>query len=141
MKKINNYWVDENNNRWSCDWYSEEIAEQLSKTLINCSGCIDCIDCIDCRDCRDCRGCSYCSGCRGYNDNPMRYVSPRIGSRNDNTTFYYLNGDMQIVCGCFRGDLEEFERAVRETHKNNEKHLADYLKEIEKVKVLFEIGA
>lgn len=48
---------------------------------------------------------------------------------------------MQVVCGCFRGDLDKFEKAVRETHKNNEKHLADYLKEIEKVKVLFEIGA
>ena len=46
---------------------------------------------------------------------------------------------MQIVCGCFRGDLEEFEKAVLKTHANNEEYKIQYLKEIEKVKVLFEL--
>ncbi len=36
MKKINNYWIDNDNNRWNCLFYSEIIALEYSKTLINC---------------------------------------------------------------------------------------------------------
>ena len=47
--------------------------------------------------------------------------------------------EVQVVCGCFRGNLEKFEKAVLETHKDNDLYREQYLKEIEKVKVLFEL--
>lgn len=46
---------------------------------------------------------------------------------------------LQIVCGCFRGNLEVFEQAVLETHANNDIYREQYLKEIKKVKALFEL--
>lgn len=47
--------------------------------------------------------------------------------------------EVQVICGCFIGDLEDFEKAVLETHKDNDLYREQYLKEIEKVKVLFEL--
>ena len=47
--------------------------------------------------------------------------------------------EVQVVCGCFEGNLEDFEKAVLETHKDNNLYRKQYLKEIEKVKVLFEL--
>jgi hypothetical protein len=38
--------------------------------------------------------------------------------------------DVQVVCGCFKGDLGDFENAIQTTHKNTV-HLAPYLKLIE----------
>ena len=71
----------------------------------------------------------------------MLYRTAEIGSRNGQTTFFYgetKNGmSLQIVCGCFRGNLEEFEKKVLETHENNEVYRNQYLEEIRKVKVLF----
>lgn len=55
------------------------------------------------------------------------------------THFYWTNkDDVRVVCGCFKGNLEEFEAAVLKTHKDNETHREAYLKEIEKVKLLIE---
>ena len=162
MKHENGYWIDENGNRWNdCD---KERAKELSSSMINCHdccncsycrGCYDCCncsycrycrgcyDCRDCRGCRGCRGCYDCRGCRGYKIRPMQYVTSEIGSRNDNTIFYYGETDigmsLQIVCGCFRGNLEVFEQAVLETHANNDIYREQYLKEIKKVKALFEL--
>lgn len=69
----------------------------------------------------------------------MRYTTVKLGSRNDNTNFYYDGVDnLQVVCGCFRGNLDDFEKAVKETHGNND-YAMEYLKEIEKVKVLFNL--
>ena len=64
MKKGNNYWIDENNNKWGCNYYTKEQAEKNSKTLTNCSDCSDCRDCSDCSDCSYCSYCSYCNDCR-----------------------------------------------------------------------------
>ena len=47
--------------------------------------------------------------------------------------------EVQVVCGCFRGSLEDFEKVVLETHKDNGLYKEQYLKEIEKVKVLFDL--
>ena len=47
--------------------------------------------------------------------------------------------EVQVACGCFIGNLEEFEEAVLETHKDNDLFREQYLKEIEKVKVLFDL--
>jgi hypothetical protein len=48
--------------------------------------------------------------------------------------YWTSKDDVQVVCGCFEGTLEEFEERVREVHSG--KHLNDYLKEIEKMKYL-----
>ena len=41
-----------------------------------------------------------------------------IGSRNDYTTFSKSkDGKIFVACGCFNGTLEEFEKAVKKTHK------------------------
>ena len=70
-------------------------------------------------------------------------MTGKVGSRKDQTTFYYgetenNEKEIQVVCGCFRGNLEDFEKAVLETHKDNDLYREQYLKEIEKVKVLFQ---
>ena len=103
MKHENGYWIDENGNRWN-DYCSEERAKELSSSMINCCNCYNCSDCSDCSDCcncrdcsdccncdncRDCSGCSDCRYCSGYKIRPMQYVTTKIGSRNDNTIFYY----------------------------------------------------
>ena len=158
MKQINGYWMDENNNRWNIEIYTEEQAEKCSKSLVNCHdcdnccnchGCSDCNYCHKCNDCRcccdcyNCRNCDSCRNCYNYKQNPQRYTTKKIGSRNDQTTFYYSetkNGmEVQVVCGCFRGNLEDFEKAVLKTHKDNDLYRKQYLKEIEKVKILFEL--
>ena len=66
---------------------------------------------------------------------PQIYITPKIGSRNAQTTFYWLDGNVQVICGCFRGNLEQFEAKVRKVHSDT-KHCTDYLNEIEKVKYL-----
>lgn len=45
---------------------------------------------------------------------------------------------VQIRCGCFHGNLKEFAEAVEKTHGDN-KYGEQYRKEIEKVKMLFEL--
>ncbi len=126
---------------WNCD------------NCDNCHNCRDCEDCRGCQDCEDCRGCRDCDnchncldcedcrGCQKYTDNPMLYRTAEIGSRKAQTLFYFgkiANGtSLQIVCGCFRGNLEKFEKAVLKTHENNEVYRKQYLEEIQKVKVLF----
>lgn len=161
MKQIDGFWIDENNNKWDTKIYTEEEAEKRSKSLVNCYNCKNCRNCIgccychdchdccychDCRYCRYCRyccNCDYCNYCRNYKSDPQRYTTKKIGSRLDTTTFYYgetENGmEVQIICGCFRGNLEKFEKAVLETHKDNFFYRKQYLKEIEKVKVLFDL--
>lgn len=61
-----------------------------------------------------------------------------FGSQNRITTFYRdSNGDIFVECGCFQGNLKEFEAKVRETHGHN-KFGREYLKIIEVVKIKFE---
>lgn len=142
MKHKNGYWIDLNGNRWS-DCISESEAQKNSESLKGCINCCDCSACRACHACRGCRDCRGCQTCRGYISNPHRYVTSKIGSRNDNTTFYYgeteIGMSLQVVCGCFRGDLEEFEKAVLKTHANDEEYKIQYLREIKKVKILFEL--
>lgn len=159
MKLINNRWVDDNNNSWSAELETEESAIAKSKTLIDCSyckgcsycigcnvcsdcsycrGCIDCRNCSYCRDCKgcrccsDCSDCSYCSYCRGFNSNPQRITSPKIGSRNSQTTFYWTDNHNQVVCGCFTGTWDDFKLKVDKTHVDN-KYGRQYKKWIQAV--------
>ena len=141
MKQINDYWVDENNNRWDCELYTEAEAERCSKTLIDCT---ECTDCINCNNCNNCDYCDNCYNCTNFIENPQVYKTKKIGSRYSQTIFYYGETDkgmeVQVVCGCFRGNLEAFENAVMKTHANNDEYREQYLKEIAKVKSLFELN-
>jgi hypothetical protein len=157
MKKINDRWYDENNNSWNAITETKESALAKSKTLTNCrscsgcSGCSYCSDCSDCSgcsycrscrscsgcsDCSDCSGCSYCrscrscSGCSDYKTNPQRYTTPKVGSRNAQTTIYWSNKkDVQIICGCYKGTITEFKKRVKEVHAKTE-HLKPYMEQI-----------
>ena len=108
-----------------------------------CRYCYNCNNCYNCHYCDDCNACRDCYRCEYYTENPARYLTDRIGSRRDHTVFYFgkiENGmSLQVVCGCFRGDLKEFEAAVLKTHENSEVYRNQYLKEIAKVKTLFEL--
>ena len=154
MKQINGYWVDANNNRWNTEIYTKGQAEKCSKSLIDCYNCDNCRCCYDCHgcyrcyccyDCHCCCDCYNCLGCYNYKQNPQRYTTGKVSSRNDQTTFYYgetKNGmEVQVACGCgwFKGNLETFEKAVLEIHKDNDLYREQYLKEIEKVKILFDL--
>jgi hypothetical protein len=50
-------------------------------------------------------------------------------------TTYCFDDDI-IWCGCFKGNLEEFEAQVKETHKDNEQYLKEYLGFINYIKSL-----
>lgn len=56
--------------------------------------------------------------------------------------FYYgetkVGKQLQVVCGCFSGSLDDFEKAVKEKHKNNI-YAKRYKKEIKKVKMLWKL--
>ena len=137
-QKIDGYWVIRTN-KWDANIYTQEQAEKYADTLINCENCTNCRDCrncrycIDCIDCSYCRNCSDCSDCSYFKSNPQRITSPKLGSRNSQTTYYWNDENEQIVCGCFKGTLDEFEEKVKKTHGDNH-HAKDYLKWIDAVK-------
>ena len=112
----------------------------------DCSGCYDCSGCSGCSDCSDCSRCSWCSGCSGCSDcsdfkqNPNRYTGVQIGSRSSQTTTYWVGEMVQVVCGCFRGNITEFENAVTKKHGDNE-HGRKYRRYINIVRKIMEMGA
>lgn len=124
---------------WGCVdcWYCRRCRNCVNcwdcVDCVNCWGCVGCRDCRDCRDCwdcigcRDCMDCMGCKNCRGYEKNPARLVGPAMGSRDANPVVYWLEGNVQCVVGCFRGDLDALEQKVRETHANNKEHFDDYM--------------
>jgi hypothetical protein len=58
----------------------------------------------------------------------------RIGSRKDMTHYNY---DKDIVfCGCWKGTLEEFEKRIKEAHKDNPQYLKEYTQAIKFFKSL-----
>lgn len=60
-----------------------------------------------------------------------------MGSRNSNTTIYWNDKDnIQIVCGCFRGDIEKFEKKVNDNYPEGFEHGDNYRKQIEIFKYL-----
>ncbi|MFA5048682.1 MAG: hypothetical protein WC516_06680 [Patescibacteria group bacterium] len=143
----NGRYFDENNNNWNSQWCTEDQAKRNSESLINCSDCSDCHDCRGCSDCINCRGCSYCSDCGGCSDcrdcrdfknNPQRYVTLNIGSRNSQTYFYFNTEKNQVICGCFNRTLDEFEKKVLSVYSGNEQHGIDYRKQIQIMRYLLE---
>jgi len=57
-----------------------------------------------------------------------------IGSRKDSTTYCFE--DDVIWCGCFRGNLTEFEQAVNETHADSPQYLKEYTGAIQYIRSL-----
>ena len=55
-----------------------------------------------------------------------RYVSISGIGREKRMTTYCVE-DNKIWCGCFTGTLQEFERKILDTHKENKQHLIDYV--------------
>lgn len=67
------------------------------------------------------------------NNESWLIVGP-IGSRDDFTTFVATaDGEIHVSCGCFSGDIDEFEKAVEKTHAGT-KHEKDYKLAIELAK-------
>ena len=97
-----------------------------------CSYCRSCSYCSDCSDCRSCSYCSYCSYCSDFISNPQRIVSPILGSRKSQTTIYWCEGKNKVVCGCFKGTIEDFKLKINETHGENQ-YAKEYNKWLDKV--------
>ena len=58
-----------------------------------------------------------------------------LGSENRNTTFFKCkDGHIHVSCGCFSGNLAEFETKVKKTHGDS-KYAKEYLACIEVVKI------
>jgi hypothetical protein len=181
MKLINNYWVDENNNKWNEANCSEEQAIENSKSLINCSHCSDssdlfycsyCFNCSDlfhCFNCSDlfhcsdcsyssnlshcsrcsyssnlshcsyCSDCSYssnlshCSRCSDFKSNPQRIVSDNIGSRKSQTTIYFNNEKTLVICGCYKGTLQEFKDRVCNVYSKDTLYYKEYFNFINRI--------
>jgi hypothetical protein len=210
MKEDDNYWVDENNNKWNKSIYSKEIAKENSSSLTNCSYCYDCSDCSNCSGCSDCSNCSYCydcsncshcsycshcsdcsncshcsycSNCSGCSDcsncshcsycshcsncsycsncshcsycsdcsncyycydcsnfkeNPERIMSSKIGSRKTQTIIYFDKTKNFVICGCFKGSLEEFEARINKVYPKDNIYNIEYTTFINKVKKYME---
>jgi len=85
-----------------------------------CSSCRSCSDCSSCSSCSYCSSCRYCSYCSDFKTDPQRVKSPILGSRKDQTTYYWNDENEQIVCGCFNGTLQQFKDKIKEKHGNNE---------------------
>ncbi len=61
-----------------------------------------------------------------------------LGSCYRNTTFFKCkDGHVHVSCGCFSGNLAEFEAKVKETH-GDRKFAKEYLAAVEVVKIHFE---
>lgn len=72
-----------------------------------------------------------------YAISDLRFVSLScLGSRKGMTTYCFEYDT--IWCGCFKGTLEEFEKKVNETHKNNKRYLKEYLGAINYIRSLKE---
>ena len=79
----------------------------------------------DLRD-ADLRGADLCGvKLRGANSNKRYIQIGCIGSAKRLTTYCFE--DDIVLCGCFTGTLLEFEKQVKETHKNNPQYLREYL--------------
>ena len=71
-----------------------------------------------------------------YGDADYLYLKG-LGSENRNTTFFKCeDGHIHVSCGCFSGNLAEFETKVKKTHGDS-KYAKEYLACIEVVKIHF----
>lgn len=76
-------------------------------------------------DARVCGNAEVCGDAMVHRTNHVFLVGP-IGSRNDSTTFYRnIDGQIDVKCGCFNGNIEVFLEKVTQTHENNQ-HASAY---------------
>lgn len=111
----------------------------------NCRGCSECYRCINCKDCLNCDHCVVCKDCMDcihvhkFKSNPQRFLSAKIGSRETHTTLYWTTKkDTQIICGCWRGSLTEFEMRVKCEYRSKSKYRLQYMDFINKAKIIIE---
>ena len=79
-----------------------------------------------CDNARVCGNAQVCGNAWVHGTRHYLNLGP-IGSRYGYTTIYRdKNKKAVVVCGCFHGDLDDFERAVRKTHAGT-KHEAEYM--------------
>ena len=67
-----------------------------------------------------------------------------MGSRNDQTTVYWIEKNIQVVCGCFKGNLKQFEEKVikkycSSTNEQYKKYYNDYMHYINIVKTIVQM--
>ena len=76
-----------------------------------------------------------------YAKNTLDFISiSRIGSRNDClSAIKWTENKIEILTGCYRGKLAEFEEKVKEVHGDNE-HGKAYIKAIDLIKIRFGIA-
>lgn len=72
-----------------------------------------------------------------YNNNRWCSFSC-FGSANRTTTVYTTKIGIEIICGCFRGDLKAFIAKVKETHGDS-KFGREYMAMVEIIKIKFDI--
>lgn len=61
-----------------------------------------------------------CGDARVSGDASIIWIG-NIGSRADTTTFFACrDGKIGVKCGCFSGDIQQFEKAVRDTHGDSQ---------------------
>ena len=59
-------------------------------------------------------------------------MSKAIGSREAQTVVYALGDNIQVVCGCYRGNLVEFRERVTEVYGGTDEiHYNNYMRFIE----------
>lgn len=68
MTENENYYIFENNNRFSKKYYTLDQAIFFNSTLKNCYNCIDCVYCENCENCINCKHCKYCEKCSWCRD-------------------------------------------------------------------------
>ena len=68
------------------------------------------------------------------------YATVKGFGRQCRSTIFHRckDGIVRVRCGCFYGTIEEFQKAVCKTHKNNEKMKQEYLKIAELMELHFE---
>ena len=59
-------------------------------------------------------------------DLDKRYIQVACIGSSKRMTTYCFDDDI-VWCGCFKGTLQEFEKQVNETHKDNEQYLKEYI--------------
>ena len=85
-----------------------------------------------------CDNAKVCGNAEVYDDADYLYFRG-LGSCNRNTTFFKCcDGHIHVSCGCFHGNLAEFENRVRETHGDT-KYAKEYLACVTAVKIHFGI--
>ena len=73
------------------------------------------------------------------NSNDDYLCEKGLGSHNRSASFFKCkDGHIHVLCGCFSGNLDEFENKVKKEHGNS-KYAKEYLGFIEVVKTHFEV--